>query len=71
MTDEKPKISNPWKWVLFYYDPADPRVMVPKRIPIFGWTINFGQKISWLIIAPILVIIIWAAFTGHTGIHLP
>jgi uncharacterized membrane protein len=29
-----------------YSAPEDPRVFVPKRIPAFGWTLNFGQPAS-------------------------
>ena len=32
-----------WKMGLFYYNPADPSIMVEKRFGI-GWTINFGNK---------------------------
>ncbi len=27
----------------FYVAPDDPRLIVPKRNPGFGWTINFGR----------------------------
>jgi len=35
--------SDYWKWGMFYYNPYDPRIMVPKRIPWMGWTLNFAQ----------------------------
>lgn len=27
----------------FYHGPDDPRLVVPKRIPIMGWTINVSH----------------------------
>ena len=27
-----------------YNDPSDPRLIIPKRNPAFGWTINLGNK---------------------------
>jgi uncharacterized membrane protein len=35
--------SDYWKWGVFYYNPYDPRIMVPKRMPLMGWTFNFAQ----------------------------
>ncbi|UOK43807.1 MULTISPECIES: DUF5808 domain-containing protein [Flavobacterium] len=37
------KDPNNWKWGIFYYNPKDPRVMVPKKIEWMGWTINFAN----------------------------
>ena len=35
-------------WILgiFYFNPKDKRLLPPKRIPGFGWTINFGNPYS-------------------------
>ena len=38
--------QNIWKWGLFYYNKEDKRIFPPKRMPAFGWTINFGNKKS-------------------------
>jgi uncharacterized membrane protein len=38
------KDPNNWKWGIFYYNPADPREMIPKKIEWMGWTINFANK---------------------------
>lgn len=32
-----------WQWG-FYNNPDDNRIMVPKRIPALGWTVNIGQR---------------------------
>ncbi|PIB95896.1 hypothetical protein CSW60_15100 [Caulobacter sp. X] len=36
----------------FYHGPRDPRLIVPKRIPIMGWTINVSHPK-----APLLVLL--------------
>jgi uncharacterized membrane protein len=38
-----------WKWGLFYYNPDDPAVIVEKRFGL-GYTINFGNRWSWVLI---------------------
>lgn len=40
-----------WKWGVFYFCRADPRVLVPKRIRGLGWTINFARPTAllWLV----------------------
>jgi hypothetical protein len=32
-----------WKWAGIYFCKEDPRVIVPKRIKWFGWTLNFAR----------------------------
>lgn len=39
-----------WKLGIVYYNPADPRIDVPKNFGS-GSTLNFAHKTSWLIIA--------------------
>jgi len=34
----------------FYHGPDDPRLIVPKRIPIMGWTINVSHPKAPLLI---------------------
>ena len=38
-----------WKGGLFYVNPDDPSILVPKRIGI-GFTLNFAHPMSWLIL---------------------
>jgi len=33
-----------WRWGLFYYCKADPRIIVPKRVRLMGWTFNFAHS---------------------------
>jgi uncharacterized membrane protein len=51
-----------WKWGVIYFNPLDPRVWLPKRIPVMGWTLNFARKAAffWLLFLLILpVMLIW------------
>jgi uncharacterized membrane protein len=43
-----------WKLGMFYFCNEDPRIMLPKRIPMLGWTVNFARWQSWLLIAAII-----------------
>ncbi|MBW6479798.1 MAG: hypothetical protein K0B37_10240 [Bacteroidales bacterium] len=43
-----------YKWSMFYYNPDDTRVFVPKRIKWAGWTLNFASPLSYLIILGII-----------------
>ncbi len=45
-----------WKAGLIYYNPADPALLVEKRMG-WGWTLNFGHKGAWLIVLVILAAI--------------
>jgi len=40
--------SNFWKWGIFYFNPNDSRMFVPKRIESLGWTLNFARPSSSL-----------------------
>ena len=48
---------NYWKWGVFYFNPNDPRIFVPKRIIWLGWTLNFGQPVSIIITGGVIVLI--------------
>lgn len=57
--DELDKMrNNPdnYKWGTFYFNPKDYRVFVPKRIKILGWTLNFANPYSYLVIFGIIII---------------
>lgn len=61
MKNQKGKIivnNDNWYGGIFYYNPEDKRVIVPKRIPWLGWTLNFAKQSS-IIIAALIVIIIF------------
>jgi uncharacterized membrane protein len=46
--------DDAWKVGLIYFNPSDPAVLVEKRVG-FGWTLNFGNPWSWLLLAGFLV----------------
>jgi len=48
-----------WKWGSVYYNPDDPSLMIEKRFGI-GWTMNFGNKWS-LVVLGMLILLIAAA----------
>ena len=51
-----------WKWGMFYYNPDDPRSIVPKQIKSLGWTFNFAQP-GTIIFTIILIIFVIFAVT--------
>jgi uncharacterized membrane protein len=42
-----------WKLGMIYYNPDDPALMIEKRFGI-GWTLNFGNRLSWVVMAAIM-----------------
>ena len=47
-------LSN-YKWGIFYFNPQDERVFVQKRNKWMGWTLNFANPYSYLVILGIIV----------------
>jgi hypothetical protein len=45
-----------WKLGQIYYNPNDPALMVEKRFGV-GYTINFGNRASWLLVALLLMVV--------------
>lgn len=39
-----------YKWGIFYFNPKDKRVIVPKRLKGMGWTLNFANFRSYVIL---------------------
>jgi uncharacterized membrane protein len=54
-------LNNPdkYKWGIFYYDPDDSRVFVPKNIQWLGYTVNFGNPITYLVLATFIALAIF------------
>lgn len=57
-----PDEDDCWYFVLFYFNPEDPRLFLPKRTGL-GWTINFAQPLAYVIL--ILMVIGLAALIGN------
>ena len=53
------KDTNNWKLKLFYFNPDDARVFVPKRIKSMGMTLNFANPKAYI---SILVMIAFFGF---------
>src|ERR1035437_1955931 len=54
------KVSNEaecWKWGMFYYNPFDKRIFLPKRTGL-GFTLNFAHPVSTVIMCALIVFII-------------
>jgi uncharacterized membrane protein len=58
--------QNPqhWKFLIFYYNPENPRLFVPKRagVPI---TLNFARPMAWVMTAPIVALLAFAAIANN------
>lgn len=39
-----------YKWGIFYFNSKDPRILVPKRNRLMGWTLNFANPYSYFIL---------------------
>jgi uncharacterized membrane protein len=52
--------SDNWRggWLGLYVAPNDPRILVRKREPRFGWTLNFAHRASWIILASGLLVFV-------------
>lgn len=55
--DSMSKNAASWKGV-FYANSQDPRIIVPKINPSFGWTLNFGHRITYIGIIIIILIMV-------------
>jgi uncharacterized membrane protein len=49
---------------IFYYNPDDPAVFVPKRFG-FGWTFNLARPATWLICGVLLVMVLLGTLGGR------
>ena len=56
--DEMRKNPNNYKWGIFYFNSKDPRFFVPKRNIAMGWTLNFTNIHSYIIVFLVVVIIL-------------
>jgi uncharacterized membrane protein len=60
------------RWIggLIYFNPADPALLVERRMGI-GWTLNFGNLWSWVSLVAVIAIVIVAAAMGGTNSSAP
>jgi uncharacterized membrane protein len=50
-------INNPenYKFHIFYFNPKDKRIIVSKQDRYRGWTLNFGNRFTYIIILSIAI----------------
>jgi uncharacterized membrane protein len=49
--------SKNWRYGIFYINPDDQRIIVPKRIRWMGLTLNFAHAASWIISGSMILMI--------------
>jgi uncharacterized membrane protein len=64
-------IKDPYKWGIFYFNPQDRRVIVPKKMPWTGITVNFANPLSYLIIFCLIAIVKLLVILGAPTSHFP
>lgn len=59
-------INDPinYKWAIFYFNAKDSRILVPKYNKWMGWTFNFANIYSYLIILGIIAVILITILLG-------
>jgi uncharacterized membrane protein len=57
--------KNPehYKWGIFYFNPEDTRIIVPKRAQWMGWTLNFANLWSYVILGGFIVLAVIIGFS--------
>jgi uncharacterized membrane protein len=63
--------KDPYKYGIFYFDPKDRRVFVPKKLPWAGFTLNFANPFSYMFLFLLIVIIKLLVHLGAPSSHLP
>jgi uncharacterized membrane protein len=59
-----------WKAGVFYVNPNDSALLVPKRYG-FGYTLNFGRPVAWVLMAVILAGSLWTVVLALHRAHQP
>jgi uncharacterized membrane protein len=58
------KEMNPehYKWGIFYFNPDDKRIILPKRNQWMGWTLNFANLWTYVIFGAFIIIAILVGY---------
>jgi Family of unknown function (DUF5808) len=64
----RPFDDEHWKGGVFYVNHDDPSVFVPKRRGL-GYTLNFGNPWSWLVLALILLAVAIPVILGLSAVR--
>lgn len=54
--DEMRMDPGNYKWGIFYFNPGDSRVILPKRNAWMGWTLNFAHPFSFLFLLGLILV---------------
>jgi uncharacterized membrane protein len=56
--------KNPdhYKWGIFYFNPDDTRIILPKQNQWMGWTMNFANPWSYVILGSFIIIALIVAY---------
>ena len=54
--------NDNYKWGFYYLNPEDKRLFVSKRIKYMGWTINFANPYSLIVITGIILLILLSIY---------
>ena len=54
--DRMIKSPENYRWGIFYFNAKDPRIVVPKRSRMMGWTMNFANIYTYLLILGLIAI---------------
>jgi uncharacterized membrane protein len=46
----KPTDPSKFYWGIFYFNREDKRLLPPKRVPFLGWTVNWANPYSVLLL---------------------
>ena len=47
-----------YKWGVFYFNRKDSRIILPRRNKIMGWTLNFANPFTYLLITGFIALIV-------------
>lgn len=53
-----------YKAGIFYFNRRDGRIMVPKRTRMMGWTMNFANLYTYLLILGIIAVVLIVSMLG-------
>jgi uncharacterized membrane protein len=59
------------KFGIFYYNPDDKRLWVPKRIKWTGWLLNMGHRYAWLAVIGLLLLMVLLVYLDSRYDFLP
>ena len=58
------ELKNKWhddpknrKLGIFYFNKEDNRIIISKRLKLFGWTLNFANPISYMIMIGLVILV--------------